>query len=185
MSKSGLPFETMKQITKVKVNPLNPVDSFLPVRSCVNSGLKPILIVMRLISVDLNSSSDDYDIAKKENPWTRKQWYVIYRYTAWLLTISSHSFLLYFIFNETTHLTNWMQVSTWNLFIDVTNMTVHCVGVHTLVCFTFIKKWKQVQRHMIKLESHIGVTLASNVKLQNFTIIAIAYVIISVNHSLL
>lgn len=146
---------------------IKPLDS----SADLNWSIRPLLVWMRLISIDL---------LKNENsgfPW---RWIrLIYRYISWLSTILVHLSIILFLFmSKNDSLQHWARISTWNLVIDITNMAVRCIGVHTFVNFILTSNWDALNRSLIVTnELQIGINY---LKIRHLSIIGVVYIILTV-----
>lgn len=137
----------------------------------VNWSLRPLLVWMRLISIDLLDSP-----RQKSNFRETVNW--IYRSTSLLLTILVHFAVICFIvlFKSTATHNTLGQTPTWNLFIDIFNMAIHCIAVHALIYSVLIKKWNTLHHSMTQHQLNGD----KGNKTRRLSIWAVIYIIISV-----
>lgn len=151
---------------------ISPVNVFFPSvpSTDVERILRPLLIWMRLISIDL-------PIDRKPTK-CRQSLSWIYLNLAWLLTFMVHlSSILYtaLLFKNPAP-TRWGTTLTWNVFIDIANMTCHSVAVHTSVYLFLVKRWNKLQQNLITSEQY-NVRVVGKTKIQYFCLFGVFYII--------
>ena len=116
---------------------------------------------------------------------------LIHRYCAWFLTIGTQCSLLFtFLYWDNPHffssgstagVGNYNRVTfTWTLFINYTNKVVHSIGIHTVIMFLLIKKWKPLVISLENTENRLGLKKLDYVSVRKFSWICVFYAFLSV-----
>lgn len=148
-----------------KITPLNS-------SADLNKSIRPLLVWMRFISIDLLRDGTSKSLCR----WIG----LIYRYLAWLSTILVHLSIILFLFmSKNPSLQQWASISTWNLVIDISNMAVRCIGVHSSIHFILTNNWNDLHRSLIVTnELQIKINYS---KTRQLSIIGVIYVVLTVS----
>lgn len=154
--------------TKVK-----PVKVIISNSSSIDRSLKPLLVWMQLISIDLLNSY-------KPTLGCRGISYLIYQNVLLLATITVNVGMIAFliIYHSSATPEAFGQTPTWNFFIDVFNTAIHCIAVHVLISFVLMKKWNKLYQSL-RVNEHLFDGDDSNRRLSIFAVIYIIFWVIS------
>lgn len=137
----------------------------------VKWSFRPLLVWMRLISIDLLDYRDDIP-SRDVSIW---RWISrFYCYFAWLSTTTLVILLFYFGFQGMIS-EDWSQISTWNWAIDLANIGSHSLAVHTVATFVIAKRWNDLRQCMATTQSLL--LPESDVKIRKLSILAVVYII--------
>lgn len=161
---------------------INPLFSDSSVGTDVNKSLQPLLIWMRIISIDLsNERKSSVSCCSIVCRWIS----LIYSNSTWLMTVGVHLSIFSILFaSKNPALQEWAKISTWNLLIDIVNMTVHSIGVHSSIHFILNNRWNKLEQSLNvtnkkQLDGHVTFPTT---RILEFSAIAVLYVIVSVEN---